>query len=405
MTVQPQTSENRVYFPGLNGIRALAALSVLLTHMDDYKRHLNLAIPPMFQDPLLNGINAVMMFFVLSGFLITYLLLTEIQKTSTVNVRKFYARRILRIWPIYYLLVFLGLVVFPLIVQATQYHGGFMPVPFEPTQILLYIILIPNAVGFFGSSASPVLVQLWTIGSEEQFYILWPFLSKLFRKRMLLLILGVIVIKIWLNNYQLSIVVDNHYSHEYRNFIAFLNGLRFENMAVGALGAYLLFHKSWLLKIIYHPIVEKLTLVFLVYNILFLNPGDYPAENLMYCIPYAIFILNVCSNPKSTVKLENRFWNWLGTLSYSIYMYHLLVIYLVMMAFTYMHAHQWNNIVFNVVLYTTCIGLTVVVAEASHRWFEAPFLRLKNRYAVVKSGLPESEVQEAIPAVQTSPSV
>lgn len=392
--------ENRVYFPGLNGIRALAAISVLLAHIDEYKWRLNLEIPPMFPKVLLNGINAVLMFFVLSGFLITYLLLTEIQKTGTVGVRKFYARRILRIWPVYYLLVFLGLTVFPMIIQASQYQGNFAPQPLPPISILLYVVLIPNAVGYF-SAASPVFQQLWTIGIEEQFYLLWPALSKLFAKRMLPLIIGVIVIKILLNKYQLSIVVDSNYSQTYRDFIAFLNNLRFENMAVGALGAYILFHKHWLLKVIFHPLVEKLTLAFMIYNVLFLNSGDYPSENLLYCIPYILFILNVSSNPNSMLKLENRFWNWLGTLSYGIYMYHLLIAYLVYLAFNYINVSQWNNIVFNVVVYTIIIVLTIAAAEASHRWFEAPFLRLKSRFSVVKSGLEEKPAPEPTPAVQS----
>ncbi len=401
VTSTANIGEKRVYFSGLNGIRALAAISVLLAHIDEYKWRLNLEIPPMFPKVLLNGINAVLMFFVLSGFLITYLLLTEIQKTGTVSVRKFYARRILRIWPVYYLLVFLGLTVFPLIIQASQYQGSFAPQPLPPISILLYVVLIPNAVGYF-SAASPVFQQLWTIGIEEQFYLLWPALSKLFAKRMLPLIVGVIVVKILLNRYQLSIVVDSNYSQTYRNFVAFLNNMRFENMAVGALGAYILFHKHWLLKIIFHPLVEKLTLAFMIYNVLFLNSGDYPSENLLYCIPYILFILNVSSNPNSMLKLENRFWNWLGTLSYGIYMYHLLIAYLVLLAFNYINVSQWNNIVFNVVVYTLIIGLTIAAAEASHRWFEAPFLRLKSRFSVVKSGLPKSTtVPEPTPVIQS----
>jgi peptidoglycan/LPS O-acetylase OafA/YrhL len=355
----------------------------------------------MFPKVLLNGINAVLMFFVLSGFLITYLLLTEIQKTGTVAVRKFYARRILRIWPVYYLLIFLGLTIFPLIIQASQYQGNFAPQPLPPISILLYVVLIPNAVGYF-SAASPVFQQLWTIGIEEQFYLLWPALSKFFAKRMFLLIISVIIIKILLNKYQLSIVVDSNYSQTYRNFIAFINNLRFENMAVGALGAYVLFYKHWLLKILFHPIVEKLTLAFMIYNILFLSGGDYPSENLLYCIPYIVFILNVSSNPKSTIKLENRFWNWLGTLSYGIYMYHLLIAYLVYLAFNYINVSQWNNIVFNVVVYMLIIGLTIAAAEASHRWFEVPFLRLKRHFTVVRSGSEENTAQEPAPVVQSA---
>ncbi|MBI1278726.1 MAG: acyltransferase family protein [Anaerolineaceae bacterium] len=399
ITSKSTAGENRIYFPGLNGIRALAAISVLLTHIDEFKWRLNLEIQPMFPKVLLNGINAVLIFFVLSGFLITYLLLSEIHKTGTVSVRKFYARRILRIWPVYYLLIFLGLTIFPLIIQASHFEGDFVPQPTPPISILLYMVLLPNAVTFF-SAASPAFQQLWTIGIEEQFYLLWPALSKLFAKRILLVIIGVIVFKILLNQYQLSIVVDSNYSQTYRNVIAFLNNLRFENMAVGALGAYVLFYKHWLLKIIFHPIVEKLTLAFMIYNILFLNGGDYPSDNLLYCIPYILFILNVSSNPNSMVKLENRFWNWLGTLSYGIYMYHLLVAYLVLLAFNYIDVRQWNNIIFNVVIYALIIGLTIAAAQVSHRWFEAPFLRLKSRFSVVKSGLPENAL-EAAPVIQS----
>ncbi|MCA0458244.1 MAG: acyltransferase [Chloroflexi bacterium] len=401
MTTTVPAAESRVYFPGLNGIRALAALSVLFYHLNEYKWRLNLEYPPMFPKVLLNGINAVIMFFVLSGFLITYLLLIEIQKSGTVSVRKFYARRILRIWPVYYLLIFLGLTLFPLIMQTTGYQGNFAPVPLQPIHILLYVAFIPNAVGFLGGSW-PVFSQLWTIGIEEQFYLVWPALSKLFARRMLPLIIGMIVVKILLNNYFLSIVVDANYSQGYRNFIAFLNNLRFENMAVGALGAYILFHRHWLLKIIFHPVVEKLTLAFMIYNVLFLDPADNPPDNLLFCIPYILFILNISSNPHSTLKLENRFWNWLGTLSYGIYMYHLFVIYLVFIAFNYINVSQWNNIVFNITVYVLITGLTIAAAEVSHRWFEAPFLRLKRRFTIVKSGAPNGDAPEPVATVPVS---
>ena len=114
-------------------------------------------------------------------------------------------------------------------------------------------------------------------------------------------------------------------------------------------------------------------------------------------------IIVLTSQLQRLLKLENRFWNWLGTLSYGIYMYHLLVIYLVLLAFNYINVSQWNNIVFNVVVYTLIIVLTIATAEASHRWFEAPFLRLKHRFTVVKSGPQEPiTVQEPAPVVQSA---
>ncbi len=206
------------------------------------------------------------MFFVLSGFLITYLLMTEIQKTGTVSVRMFYIRRILRIWPIYYLLLFLGLVVLPLIVQVAGYQGQFLPQASSPLQVILYIIMLPNAAAFFGALI-PGISQLWTIGIEEQFYLLWPALTKLFAKRILTAIIGVIVVKIVLNLFLNQIMDDNNYPLIFRALLGFLNNLSFEYMAVGALGAYLLFHKHRLLNLIFHPVVEKLTLLFMVCNI------------------------------------------------------------------------------------------------------------------------------------------
>jgi peptidoglycan/LPS O-acetylase OafA/YrhL len=254
---------------------------------------------------------------------------------------------------------------------------------------VLYLLLLPNAVGFFGPAAV-ALQQLWSIGVEEQFYLVWPVLAKLTAKRILLAIIGVIVVKLLLIEYQSAIVVDQNYSQTYRNFIAFLNNLRFENMAIGALGAYVLFHRHWLLKVLFHPLVEKLALAFMLYNVLFLNPPDDPRLNFWLTIPYIVFILNVSSNPGSTLKLENRLFNWLGQLSYGIYMYHLAVVYLVFMAFSFVNIWTWNNWVYNLVIYSLIIGLTLAISEASYRWFERPFLRLKNRFTVVKSGLAEA---------------
>ncbi|MBP6663030.1 MAG: acyltransferase, partial [Paludibacter sp.] len=91
-------NNNRIYLPGLNGLRALAAITVLISHIfqDTFGNwgleYLNL---PLFTD-------GVTLFFVISGFLITYLLLQELGKTKTIDIPKFYIRRILRIWPIYY---------------------------------------------------------------------------------------------------------------------------------------------------------------------------------------------------------------------------------------------------------------------------------------------------------------
>src|SRR5437867_1336539 len=96
----------KVYFPGLHGLRFFAAMMVVFSHVElmmDYHSY-----PNLYANNLAvyeSGRMGVTLFFVLSGFLISYLLLTEKKVSGTVAVKKFYTRRILRIWPLYYLLV------------------------------------------------------------------------------------------------------------------------------------------------------------------------------------------------------------------------------------------------------------------------------------------------------------
>src|SRR5262249_49570443 len=121
----PPMADKPVYFPALNAIRAYAAIAVLIAHAEQIQRLLGIStdnglyawLGPHFP----NAPDSVTLFFVLSGFLITYLLLVEKQRTGTVAVGKFYARRCLRIWPLYYLVFLLGFVVLPLCLRPADY--------------------------------------------------------------------------------------------------------------------------------------------------------------------------------------------------------------------------------------------------------------------------------------------
>lgn len=98
------------YFPGLNGLRAIAALVVIVWHADIFIVSFSLADFGLKQSGLAG--YAVNLFFVLSGFLITYLLMVEKEKTGTIDVKKFYMRRVLRIWPLYYVSILISFNVF-----------------------------------------------------------------------------------------------------------------------------------------------------------------------------------------------------------------------------------------------------------------------------------------------------
>jgi peptidoglycan/LPS O-acetylase OafA/YrhL len=372
-----------LYFPNLNGIRALAALSVVLYHTYGLKTNFKALFPPNFFRILWNGHDAVTIFFVLSGFLITYLLLVEHQHTGTIAVRQFYIRRILRIWPVYYVVVFIGFVVVPLAVQITGWQG-YYPFPPNPlTALLLYIIWLPNTVGFF--SATPIaILPLWTIGIEEQFYLLWPALLKRAIRWIPAIAVGLLVWRVGINALVERTIVDASIPQIIRNIIAILNQVRIENMGMGGLAAYVLFHNPrHILDVLFHPVVEKILTALIVAQILFF-PGDNTVlVNMAMGIPYAWFILNLAGNPRSTLKLENRLFNRLGNYSYGIYMYHMPIIFLTIMALRL--SNVTDALVFNVILYGVVLGGTLLVAAASYHWFEQPFLRLKARFTRVEN--------------------
>ncbi len=113
-----------IYFPGLNGLRALAALSVLWGHTFQdtfgiWREKSGNIIQTNTHGLFADGVT---LFFVISGFLITFLLLKELEKSGTINVPKFYMRRILRIWPIYYGYIIIAIIVFAFLGGGTTTH-------------------------------------------------------------------------------------------------------------------------------------------------------------------------------------------------------------------------------------------------------------------------------------------
>src|SRR5436190_14915745 len=114
------------------------------------------------------GVN---IFFTLSGFLITYLLLSEKARTADIAWRQFYLRRVFRIWPLFFLAVFLSFFVFPHVFDVPFFQVKTTP---DFTQkFLLSLFLFPNIV-FVRYGHIFFHGILWSIGSEEQFYLVWP---------------------------------------------------------------------------------------------------------------------------------------------------------------------------------------------------------------------------------------
>jgi peptidoglycan/LPS O-acetylase OafA/YrhL len=177
------------YFPNLDALRFLAFMAVFVHHAYEPT-----GVLPGPLDRLLfhSGGMAVSFFFVLSGFLITYLILREIERTGRLDVPAFYMRRCLRIWPLYYALVFFGLVVYP------QARGviGYPPRVGGVGNSWLYPLFLSNfdVMTWGKEGGAPLSTNItWSIAIEEQFYLAWPLLLGLtgrFRRFVFPVIIG-----------------------------------------------------------------------------------------------------------------------------------------------------------------------------------------------------------------------
>ncbi len=355
--------ENTIYFKGLNGIRAIASLIVVIWHTDQFSRLFNVS-EIGFHTNRMDG-NAVDMFFVLSGFLITYLLLVEKEKTKSIHLKNFYIRRILRIWPLYYLSVIVSVILI--------YLGVVPKISNLASSIFLYTFLMAN-VAYLLNLAISSIMPLWSVGVEEQFYLIWPHIIKRTSKYLtvfisLFLLFLIIKLSVYLLLSPKSIL------------FYFLSITRIDIMALGAIGAYLVYSKHRILKIIYRKEIQILSWFILIASIIYKPIHIFSfIDQELNAIFYLILILNVSSNKFSLVSLENKFMNFIGKISYGIYVYHMIIIYLISFTLSSLE-YELDHFM----LYPVVLILTILTATLSYKYFETPFLKLKNKYSIVKS--------------------
>lgn len=347
--------------PGLNTLRFYAALCVVLAHLENQFDEQN-PITQTIALFTLDAQSAVNFFFVLSGFLITLLLLRERAAQGQINIGNFYARRILRIWPLYYLIVFIGLFLFPWL------FGEAYPLSSpHPLQFLLVLLLLPNFAGL-----DAPLAHLWSIGVEEQFYALWPWSAR--RSGALLrVIAGILILKITLT------VGGGIFLPSY--MLSLLRDLRFECMAIGALVAFVYMEKPCVHKWLYHPLTQWLAAAVMLCFVLWYLPQTLPVVLISSC-SFAIVILNVATNPRAWLRFDNTWGERLGEISYGIYMYHFPLLFLCVLALAPL---QLPPAPFLISLYVLTISATLLTAHLSFKYFEKPIQRRRARLARTRS--------------------
>ena len=191
-------------------------------------------------------------------------------------------------------------------------------------------------------------------------------------------------------------------SLKYWNYLLnYLYFTRIECMAVGGLGAWLVFaRRQRILDFIFHPVFQVALYAVTVYFLV--SQTFKPVYNYLgYAACFALIIVNVAANPRSLIRIENKLFVFLGNISFSIYMFHEIVIKSVMEGLVRTRGVAFNDAASNLALYGLSIVLTLGVSTLAYYGFERRFLRLKSSIAVVESG--QDLIERGAPLVPTKP--
>lgn len=366
-----QTSK-AVYLPGLNGLRAIAAIAVVISHitlgLNEFG--LNNKFLGINSDGIAKGLdlaaNGVTIFFTLSGFLITFLLLKE-KEISTLNIKAFYIRRLLRIWPLYYLYFFASLIT--LLIFSIDYPKSSVP---------FYIFLAAN-VPFTMGRAIPFLAHYWSLGVEEQFYLFFPHLAKISNRRLLktssILILILLLLKMvfWLLYRMYGIELP---------YVA-MNVSRFHVMLIGVVAAILYYNNNE--KFLFF-VTHKLTQLFSWICILLIAVNRFHIASVidseLISIIAVFLILGQITRKNRIINLENKLCDFIGKISYGIYVIHPLILFYFIKLLGQFKSDSFVNYV---IVYFLILSVTIIAAYISYEYFEKIFLKFKEKFTTVKS--------------------
>ena len=375
----------KVYFPGLNGVRFIAAFLVVIDHVELFKSYFNLRT--LWSDTLSSrfGQFGVIIFFVLSGFLITYLLLVE-KEYKGIHVKNFYIRRILRIWPLYFIILILGFFVFPQInlLDVPNYQNvgtNFVE------KLLLFIFFLANVAFVFFPGVAYANV-LWSVAVEEQFYLIWPNIIKYCRSIFKALFIALFIYMFIKACFFLNIFdFDDFWASKIYKLI---DRTRFSAMIIGGFGAFLLYN-SWnkVLQFIYFPIIQVTSILGLIGLVFFRNntPLYRFFENEVFSVLVAILIVNIASNVNSILKLENRYLDFLGKISFGFYVYHSVIAVICIKVFIKFYPETtFLYMIWSFCLILLVSLLTILVSFLSYKFIEEKLLKRKYMFSNIESG-------------------
>ncbi len=366
----------------LDGVRALAILLVLTFHgyLNDY------------------GWIGVELFFVLSGFLITRGVLAESALPWGAYLKRFYTRRVLRIFPVYYLYLLL------IAVLAVVLHGVAM---FHPSTRLFWVAVLTYTTNYACLFALfPLFNHFWSLALEEQFYLVWPYVVKGGRRVLAGLATALIILCPLLRLLAPAVMTRLHVPAESHGFFIYLLPIAHtDGFAVGALLATfdrpVLRHPArWLAGATALLLAVGAAVHFASYHtwtgyLFSLGfPGDLPLKH-EYVYGYSLLfltggllILAVQQEGPLARLFSTPALAYIGKISYGIYIYHILVRELLKAVRPSLMLHPR---VLTLLLAVIAIG----VAALSYRFIEAPILALKSKIGAGSASLPSNKPEYA----------
>jgi len=346
------------FVPALNGLRGVAILLVLGNHIPLRK----------YASLLPGGYVGVDVFFVLSGFLITTLLVQEFNRRGSINLRNFYIRRVLRLGPA---------LIIMLIVICTLSFILFDRVRAQQNCInaLIALFYASNWVKALSHNGLGIVAQTWSLSAEEQFYIIWPFLLLTLlratrRSRHLIIAATVLALLSWLDGICLAL--------RGATFTRIMFGLdsKLVTLMIGCiLGVWLTSEGA---KRIFQKLLVILAPLSLICLVAFSISGNVLGKGLFFygftiiALLAATLILDVMVSQQSILKrfLEMKWLVWIGSVSYGLYLWHWPIFYV--MTYIY-HCSGWT-----VLLMGT--PLAFLVAALSYYGLERRVLAFKHRF-------------------------
>jgi peptidoglycan/LPS O-acetylase OafA/YrhL len=374
LDVSNRSAASRFYRPELDVLRFFAFLMVFFSHAWPPRATAivsRLGVPLKVTFGLVNsGALGVYVFFMLSSYLITELLLREKQDTRTIHIKAYYVRRILRIWPLYFL--FLG---FAFVV------GLVIPLYRIPGKEMVMMLLLSGNWYFAQHGWETSFVNhLWSISVEEQFYLAWPIFLKLGGERTLRA--GCVAL-IGLSLFSLSFLGLLGKS---ANPVVFINS--FVICGFFALGGTTALWMRGSTRRLPLPVRALLfstgillfsisTTICGVHAISAISAGKLVAGYLLVGLGCLALFLGFLG---ATIPPWARGLVYLGKISYGLYVFHLLcAIMIEWFAKNVLHHEHWP------LSFPFALLLTILFASLSYRFVESPFLRLKERFVFIQS--------------------